>query len=115
MSALVGARQTYVRAMAYKDGVAAERAEQDYNRLHTQLMAKFNTVALQRAEKYGMQAKQIADKKGELLATASQVRPTVPSTTSPQTFGASGLPAGMDPRSSEAAMLQWQQSRPQTA
>lgn len=110
MSALVGARQTYVRAKAYGDGLAAERAELDFNRLQTQLMAKFNTIALQRAEKYGMQAKQIADKKGELLTTASQVRPTVPGSTAPQTFNASGLPVGMDPRSDEAVMYQWNQS-----
>lgn len=115
MSALVGARQTYVRAQAYGDGLATDRALQDFTRLHTQLMAKFNTIALQRAEKYGMQAKKIADSKGELLATASQVRPTVPGSTAPQTFSATGLPEGMDPRSSEAAMLQWKQSRPQTA
>ena len=110
MSALVGARQTYVRAKAYGAVDVAERAEQDFNRLQTQLMAKFNTIAIQRAEKYGMQAKKIADSKGELLATASQVRPTVPGSTAPQTFSASGLPAGMDPRSSEAAMLQYRQS-----
>lgn len=113
MSALVGARQTYVRAKAYNDGLAADRAEQDFNRLQTQLMAKFNTIALQRAEKYGMQAKQIADKKGELLTTASQVRPTVPGSTAPQTFNASGLPVGMDPRSDEAVMYQWRQSQGQ--
>lgn len=110
MSALVGARQIYVRATAYEDGLAADRAEQDYNRLHTQLMAKFSTIALQRAEKYGYQAKAIAEKKGELLDRASQVRPMVPGATAPQTFNASGLPAGMDPRSSEAAMLQYRQS-----
>lgn len=113
LSALVGAQQTLVRAQAYGDALAQERAEQDFNRLQTQLMAKFNTIALKRAERYGMQAKQIADQKGELLTTASQVRPMVPNSTSPQTFGANGLPAGMDPRSSEAAMYQWQQSRGQ--
>lgn len=110
MSALVKARQTYVRATAYKDGLAADRAEQDYNRLHTQLMAKFSTIALQRAEKYGYQAMAAADQRGQLLTTASQVRPTVPGATAPQTFSASGLPAGMDPRSTEAAMLQYRQS-----
>lgn len=110
MRAMVTARQTYVRAQAYKDGIAAERALKDYTTLNLRLMAKFNTIALQRAEKYGMQAKAIAEKKGELLTTASQVRPTVPGTTAPQTFSATGLPAGMDPRSTEAAMLQYRQS-----
>lgn len=111
MSALVKARETMVRAKAYNDGVNADRAEQDFNRLHTQMMAKFNTIVLQRAAKYGMQAKQIAESKGELLTTASQIRPTVPGSSAQQQFSASGLPAGMDPRSSEAAMLQWKQGQ----
>lgn len=115
MRSMVNARQTYVRAQAYKDGIAAERALKDYTTLNLRLMAKFSTIAFQRAEKYGYQAKAIAESKGELLTAATTVRPTVPGSTVPQAFSASGLPAGMDPRSSEAAMLQWQQSRPQTA
>lgn len=113
MRVMVSARQTYVRAQAYNDTFAAENALRDFNRVQTQLMSKFNIIALKRAEKYGMQAKQIADKKGELLTTASQVRPQVPGSTAPQTFNATGLPAGMDPRSQEAAMLTWNQSRGQ--
>lgn len=110
MRVLTESRRTFVRATAYNDSIAADNALKDYNRVYTQLMAKMNVITLARAEKYGYQAKTIADKKGELLTTASQVRPTVPGSTAPQTFNATGLPAGMDPRSSEAAMLQYRQS-----
>ena len=106
MSALVKARETMVRAKAYGDGVNADRAEQDFNRLHTQMMSKFNTIIMQRAAKYGYQAKQIADKKGELLTTASAVRPTVPGTT--MTPGEQRI----DPRSDQAIMRDWNLSRP---
>lgn len=106
MSALVKARETMTRAKAYGDGVNADRAEQDFNRLHTQMMSKFNTIIMQRAAKYGYQAKQIAEKKGELLTAASAVRPSVPGTT---------MPPGeqrIDPRSDQAIMRDWHASRP---
>jgi hypothetical protein len=106
MSALVKARETMVRARAYGDGVNADRAEQDFNRLNTKMMAKFNTIIMQRAAKYGYQAKQIAEKKGELLTTASAVRPTVPGTTM-----APGEQR-IDPRSDAAIMRDWNASRP---
>lgn len=113
MSALTAARKIYVRATAYGDSIAANNALRDFNREHTQLMSKFHIMMLARAEKYGYQAKAIAEKKGELLTTASQVRPVVPGATAQQAFSASGLPTGMDPRSNEAVMLQWAQSRGQ--
>lgn len=110
MQSLVTARKDYVRAMAFKDGIAAESALKEYTTLNLKLMSKLSNIVLDRAKRYGYQAKQIADAKGELLTTASQVRPMVPGATALQTFSASGLPAGMDPRSSEAAMLQYRQS-----
>lgn len=106
MSTLVKARETMVRAKAYGDGVNADRAEQDFNRLNTQMMAKFNTIIMQRAAKYGYQAKQIAEKKGELLTAASAVRPSVPGTT--MTPGDQRI----DPRSDQAIMRDWNASRP---
>jgi hypothetical protein len=106
MQALVGARATYVRAQAYGDAIASDQALRDFNRLQTQMMAKFNTIVLQRAQKYGYQAQQIAEKKGEMLTTASAVRPIVPGN------GQVGLsPSYVDPRSREAVMADWQASR----
>jgi hypothetical protein len=107
MVALVGARQTYIRAQAYKDGVTADRALRDFNRLQTQMMAKFNTITLARAQKYGMQAQQIAEDKGKLLTTASAVRPNISANTSV----GQGTAGWVDPRSSQAAMADWEQSR----
>jgi hypothetical protein len=106
MSTLVKARETMVRAKAYGDALNADRAEQDFNRLHTKMMAKFNTIALQRAARYGYQAKQIAEKKGELLTAASAVRLSVPGST--MTPGEQRL----DPRSDAAIMRDWNASRP---
>lgn len=106
MSTLVKARETMVRAKAYNDVINADRAEQDFNRLHTQMMAKFNTIVLQRAEKYGYQAKLIAEKKGELLTAAGAVRPTVPGNGQ---VGQSDT--RIDPRSDQAIMRDWHASR----
>lgn len=106
MQAMVGARQTYIRAQAYKDGVTADRALRDFNRLQTQMMAKFNTITLARAQKYGMQAQQIAEDKGKVLTTASAVRPNISANTS---VGQGG--GYIDPRSDQAVMRDWELSR----
>lgn len=106
MAAMVGARQTYIRAQAYKDGVTADRALRDFNRLQTQMMAKFNTITMQRAQRYGAAAQQIAEDKGALLTTASAVRPNISANSTV------GQNAGyIDPRSDAAIMRDWELSR----
>lgn len=106
MKALTGARQTYVRAQHYKDGVTEDRALRDYNRLQTQLLAKFDNIAMTRMQRYGYQAQQIAEDKGALLSTASAVRPNINGNS---TVGQGG--GYIDPRSSQAAMADWEASR----
>lgn len=113
MRTYVKSLEVETRALAHKDTIAADQADIDANRALSHLMAQCHTIAGKRAERYGYQAQKIAQKNGELLTTASQIRPTVPGSSAQQQFSASGLPAGMDPRSSEAAMLQFKQSQGQ--
>lgn len=103
-------RENFKRAEAYQDTVSANEALRRSNGLQAKLMAKFNAIALKRAERFGYQAKRIATQNGNTLTAAAAVRAQAPGNGQPETR-AGLLPAGMDPRSSEAAMYQWHQSQ----
>jgi len=110
LNAFVAARQEYVIAQAYQDAGLAKTALKEADGKFARIMAKFNDLALKRAQTFGYQAKQIATENGKTLATASAAR-AMPGNGSAVEANQGILPAGMDPYSPEASNYLWQQSQ----
>jgi hypothetical protein len=110
LSAFVTARQEHVIAKAYGDEGAARSALKEADGKFARIMAKFNDLALKRAQTFGYQAKQIATANGDALAAASAVR-AMPGNGSAVEAAAGILPSGMDPYSPQANTHLWNQTQ----
>lgn len=109
LNAFVVARQEHVIAKAYGDEGAARSALKEADGKFARIMAKFNDLALTRAQTFGYQAKQIATANGNALAAAS-ARP-MPGNGSVVDIAQGILPAGIDPYSPEANKYLWNQTQ----
>lgn len=107
LNAFVTARQEYVIAKAYEDAGAMKTAQKEADGKFARIMAKFNELALKRAQTFGYQAKQIATVNGNALAAAN-ARP-MPGNGSAVEANQGILPAGMDAYSPEANKHIWSQ------
>lgn len=110
LSAFVTARQEHVIAKAYGDEGAARSALKEADGKFARIMAKFNDLALKRAQTFGYQAKQIATANGDALAAASAVRAMPGNGSAVETAGGI-LPAGIDPYSPQANVHLWNQTQ----
>lgn len=107
LNAFVTARQEYVIAKAYEDQGLMKTALKEADGKFARIMAKFNDLALKRAQTFGYQAKQIATANGNALSAAN-TRP-LPGNGSAVEATQGILPAGIDPYSPEANKYLWSQ------
>lgn len=110
LNAFVTARQQHVIAKAHGEQGAAAAALKEADGKFARIMAKFNDLALKRAQTFGYQAKQIATANGNALAAASAVR-AMPGNGSAVETATGILPTGMDPYSPQANAHLWSQTQ----